>query len=68
MLYGAATFIPAMGVTTRRLHDTGKRGWWILLALIPVVGAIALLILLAQNSDRDGNSYGPNPKNDFAFA
>lgn len=57
-----ALFIPSIAVGVRRLHDTGRSGWWLLLALIPLVGAIALLVFTAQDSEAGANSYGPNPK------
>lgn len=52
--------IPSLAVCIRRLHDTGRSGWWYLLVLIPYIGAIALLIIFCLNSD-DDNKYGPNP-------
>jgi len=48
-------------VLVRRLHDTGKSGWTILLAIISLVGII-LLVFLCRDSDRGENQYGPNPK------
>ena len=44
----------------RRLHDTGKSGWWVLISLVPFVGGIVLIVLLAQPSEGP-NSYGPVP-------
>ena len=52
--------IPSLAVCIRRLHDTGRSGWWYLLMLIPYIGAIALLIIFCLKSDED-NKYGPNP-------
>ena len=52
--------VPTYAVLVRRLHDTGRRGWWILLYFIPWIGTIALIIMLCQKSDED-NKYGPNP-------
>ena len=52
--------IPTYAVCVRRLHDTGRSGWWILLYFIPCIGAIALLIMLCRKSDED-NKYGPKP-------
>jgi uncharacterized membrane protein YhaH (DUF805 family) len=46
----------------RRLHDTSKSGWWILISLIPLIGGIWLLVLLATDGDPGNNLYGPNPK------
>ena len=45
----------------RRLHDTGRSGWWLLIGLIPLVGAIVLIVFFVQDSQPD-NQYGPNPK------
>jgi uncharacterized membrane protein YhaH (DUF805 family) len=56
-----ALLLPGLGVGVRRLHDTGRSGWWILLGLIPLVGAIILIVFYAQDSQPD-NQYGPNPK------
>lgn len=61
-LYTLAIVIPNLAVTVRRLHDIGKSGWMILVAFIPLIGFFWLLILLAADSEREGNKYGPNPK------
>lgn len=53
--------LPGLGLSVRRLHDIGKSGWWILLGLIPVVGAIVLIIWFARNSQMQDNQYGPVP-------
>ena len=55
-------FLPALGVTVRRLHDTGKSGWMFLVSLIPIVGGIWLLVLMCTDSNTGENEYGPNPK------
>ena len=52
--------VPTYAVCVRRLHDTGRTGWWLLLYFIPYIGAIALLIMLCRKSDED-NKYGPKP-------
>lgn len=54
--------IPQFALAVRRLHDTGKSGWYMLLILIPIVGAIALLVFMCQDSTPGSNQYGPNPK------
>lgn len=61
-LYGLAMFIPGLAVSVRRLHDVGKSGWMLLVSLIPLIGAIWLLILFASDSKSGVNQYGPNPK------
>ena len=61
-LYALAVLIPSLAVTVRRLHDTGRTGWWILIGLIPVIGGIVLLIFMVLDSEPGANQYGPNPK------
>ena len=61
-LYQLAIIIPSLAVAVRRLHDTGKSGWMILISLIPLVGAIWLLVLLVTDSGPGVNQYGENPK------
>lgn len=57
----AVVFIlPNIAVTVRRLHDTSRSGWWILLFLIPLVGAIILLIWYCQRGTRGDNRFGPD--------
>lgn len=60
-IYSLAVIIPSIAVATRRLHDIGKSGWWQLIALIPILGAIVLIVWLATDSKED-NQYGINPK------
>lgn len=62
MLYGLAMFIPSLAVGVRRLHDVGKSGWMLLISLIPLIGAIWLLILFLTEGTPGDNAYGPNPK------
>lgn len=62
VIYALAVLLPGLGVTVRRLHDTGRSGWWILIDLIPFVGAIILIVFLATEGDRHQNAHGPNPK------
>ena len=61
-LYSLAILIPGLAVYVRRLHDIGKSGWMILIALIPIVGPIWLLVLTLTDSNHGENQYGPNPK------
>ncbi len=62
LLYGLAVFIPSLAVAVRRLHDTGKSAWMLLINLIPFIGFIWFLVLLIKDSDIGDNKYGPNPK------
>lgn len=62
LVYGLVALIPGLAVTVRRLHDIGKSGWMLLVILIPIVGAIWLLVLLVTDSKSGENEYGPNPK------
>ena len=56
-----ALLLPGLAVGARRLHDTTKSGWWLLIGLIPCVGFIVLIIFFVQDSHPD-NQYGPSPK------
>lgn len=61
-LYGLAVLLPSLGVSVRRLHDTGRSGWWLLLSLIPLIGLLVILLFMVLDSDSSLNAYGPNPK------
>ena len=61
-IYGLAALIPSLAVTVRRLHDTDRSGWMILISLIPIVGAIVLLVFLCSDSKPGDNRFGANPK------
>ncbi|HHG3603236.1 TPA: DUF805 domain-containing protein [Vibrio parahaemolyticus] len=61
IIYSLALLIPSISIATRRLHDTGRSGWWQLIALIPLIGAIVLIVFLVQDS-HDANEYGASPK------
>ncbi|MFJ1972902.1 DUF805 domain-containing protein [Streptomyces sp. NPDC087903] len=63
-----ALLLPSWGVTVRRLHDTGRSGWWILLSAVPLVGGIIVLVWLCSDGKPGENQYGPNPKEIPAFA
>lgn len=62
ILYSLAVLLPALAVGFRRLHDTGRSAWWLLIGLIPLIGAIVLIVFMASDSQPDTNKYGPNPK------
>lgn len=61
-IYALAVLIPGLAVAVRRLHDSGRKGWWVLLTLIPIIGPIILIFFLIQDSTPGDNAYGPNPK------
>ena len=61
-VYALAVFIPGLAVGVRRLHDVGKSGWFYLIILIPIVGAIWLLVLFCTDGVVGQNEYGINPK------
>ena len=61
-LYGLGTLIPSLAVSIRRLHDTGRSGWRLLVGLMPLVGWILTLIWYLSDSEARENKYGPNPK------
>jgi uncharacterized membrane protein YhaH (DUF805 family) len=60
--YALAVLVPGIAVSIRRLHDTNKSGWWILISLVPLVGGIILLVLMCIEGDPGPNLYGPSPK------
>jgi uncharacterized membrane protein YhaH (DUF805 family) len=62
LLYVLAHLIPHIAVTVRRIHDTGRSGWWILVAFFPVIGPIVLFLLMIQDGTPGKNLYGQNPK------
>ena len=61
-LYALGVMLPGMAVSVRRLHDTGRCGWWLLITLIPVLGALIFLYFLVLDGDAESNEYGPSPK------
>jgi uncharacterized membrane protein YhaH (DUF805 family) len=61
-LYLFLAFIPWLAVVVRRLHDTGRSGWWLSISMIPLVGPVWFLVLVVKDSNPGDNKYGPNPK------
>jgi uncharacterized membrane protein YhaH (DUF805 family) len=57
-IFSLAILFPGLALLFRRLHDTGRSGWWWLIGIIPVLGWVALIYLVAQPGDPAGNSYG----------
>ena len=69
-LYGPLTtifllgiLIPNIAVGVRRLHDTDRSGWWLLIALVPLIGGLVLLYFFVSDGTQGTNQYGPDPKN-----
>jgi uncharacterized membrane protein YhaH (DUF805 family) len=63
-LYVLGVLIPSLAVSVRRMHDTGRSGWWLLVVLVPLVGWLIVLYFMAQAGETGGNSHGPDPKAD----
>ncbi len=61
-IYLLAVLLPGIAVSIRRLHDTDRSGWWLLIGLIPFVGAIVVFVFTVLDSTPGENQYGPNPK------
>jgi uncharacterized membrane protein YhaH (DUF805 family) len=66
LLLWLALLLPGLAVTVRRLHDTGRSGWWILLWFVPA-GWLVLLVFHCFDSQPGDNVYGPNPKDEEAL-
>lgn len=61
LIFALGMLVPSLSCAVRRLHDTSRSGWWVLISLVPLVGGIILIVFLVQDS-HDDNQYGPNPK------
>ncbi len=61
-IYDLAVLIPTLAVGARRLHDTGRSAWWLLIGLVPLLGAIVVLALCLPAGQPGNNQYGPDPK------
>jgi uncharacterized membrane protein YhaH (DUF805 family) len=55
------TLLPSLGLAVRRLHDLDKSGWWVLLALIPLIGPIILIVWFCGRGTVGSNRFGPDP-------
>lgn len=60
-VYSLLALIPSTTCAVRRLHDTDKSGWWLLIAAVPFIGLV-LIVFLALEGDSGANKYGPDPK------
>lgn len=61
-VYILAVFIPTLAVTVRRLHDSGRSGWWILITFLPIIGGIIFFIFMLLDSSPEQNQHGASPK------
>jgi uncharacterized membrane protein YhaH (DUF805 family) len=60
-IYALAVLVPGIAVSIRRLHDTDRSGWWLLLAFVPIIGLV-LIWFMAEEGSAGTNRYGQNPK------
>jgi len=61
LLFSLAILIPSLAVAVRRLHDSDRSGWWLLIALVPFIGGIILLIFMIIGGTHGPNRFGPDP-------
>lgn len=61
LLFSLAILVPGLAVGVRRLHDTDRSAWWLLIALVPIVGAIVLLVFMILSGTNGANKFGPDP-------
>ena len=61
VIYSIAILVPYIAVGVRRLHDTDRAGWWLLVSFVPIVGWLIVVVLLALEGTRGPNRYGPDP-------
>ncbi len=59
--FSLAILVPNLAVAVRRLHDTDRSGWWLLIGLVPVVGLIVLIVFLATEGTNGANRFGADP-------
>jgi uncharacterized membrane protein YhaH (DUF805 family) len=62
IIVNLALLLPTLAVAMRRLHDTDRSGWWLLIGLVPIVGAIVLLVFFVLDSTPGTNRFGASPK------
>ena len=60
-IYALAVLVPSIAVSIRRLHDTDRSGWWLLLAFVPLVGLV-LIWFMAEEGNAGTNRYGQDPR------
>jgi uncharacterized membrane protein YhaH (DUF805 family) len=62
LAYMAVLLLPGLAVSVRRLHDTGRSGWWVLVGIVPLLGALVLFVFHVQDGEPGENRYGRSPK------
>lgn len=62
LIFALATLVPSIAVSVRRLHDSGRSGWWYLISFVPYVGGIVLFIFMLLEGQPGENKYGPAPE------
>ena len=68
LLWLAAIAVPSWAVGVRRLHDSGRSGWWLLVSLVPFIGPLAIIVLMLLPGTPGENEYGRNPRPQLALA
>ncbi len=61
-ILGLVLLIPGLALSVRRLHDTNRSGWWLLISLIPIIGTIIFFVFSVLPGTEGENEYGPDPK------
>ena len=61
-VFSLAMFLPNLAVSVRRLHDTDRSGWWLLLCFLPIIGIIVLIVFFVLDGTRGTNRFGEDPK------
>jgi len=61
LFYALVTFLPSLAASVRRLHDTDRSGWWLLLMFIPIIGWILLIVWFASRGTAGTNRFGDDP-------
>lgn len=65
-IFSLGILVPSIAVTARRLHDIDKSGWWMLIAIIPLIGWIIAIVWYCTDGTRGPNRFGPDPKADLS--
>jgi len=66
LIFSLASLCPTFAIAFRRLHDTGRSAWWMLILFVPIVGVVVLLVFLLLEGEPGENRFGPVPQPTFA--